>query len=204
MGEVETRVIPPGIPKADYMTFQINHAAYPILNLGCGANPCGFTGPQVTHFDIDRWRYPRMVVGDAHHLPFRDNAFSSTVCGDVFEHLLHPDVCLREMRRVSPKIVLTVFEEWRLPGEGQWVKRSEEISGDLEAGYVPYLQSGSLMERYSEHLMPHGRHINQFTLPGLRRLFRSCGLWVVVQQESCPGYHEGHPMKNWMFVLRRV
>lgn len=39
-------------------------------------------------------------VGDAKHLPFKEAFFDIVVCSEVLEHLEHPEVCLREIKRV--------------------------------------------------------------------------------------------------------
>lgn len=183
---------------AGYMRFQLLHAEAPLLNIGVGGNPAGIEGEGVFQFDIDVWDYPRFVQGDAHHLPYRDDAFTSVVCGDVLEHLTDPLQALREMRRVAHKVVLTVFEEWRLPGEGQYV----------EAGHTLFSSQGNrgdgVVTVFPEARISHGPHINQFTLPMLHGFFDAARLRIRIQEEDCPGIHEGHRMKNWLFVLDRA
>lgn len=180
-----------------YIRFQLRHALYPLLNVGVSANPAGFEGEGVYHLDLDRWKYDRFVQADAHFLPFKNDSFASAVCGDVFEHLVDPTQALGEMRRVAPRVVLTVFEEWRLPGEGQHIAVGHALFPDQ--GH----REGDILEFYPEERLSHGPHINQFSLEALLDIFARCGLNVSRQETDCPGIHEGHPMKNWMFVLER-
>jgi len=42
----------------------------------------------------------RLLPGDAHHLPFADDAFDVVYCRYVLEHVRDPEAALREMRRV--------------------------------------------------------------------------------------------------------
>lgn len=47
-----------------------------------------------------------LVLGDAHHLPFREDVFDLVLCSEVLEHVLNPKMVLREIVRVSRKYVL--------------------------------------------------------------------------------------------------
>lgn len=42
----------------------------------------------------------RVVLADAHNLPFRDNRFNTVFCSQVIEHLPDPGTALTEFRRV--------------------------------------------------------------------------------------------------------
>lgn len=44
-----------------------------------------------------------VILGDAHHLPFKDASFELAVSFDVLEHLRDPRQALKEMRRVALK-----------------------------------------------------------------------------------------------------
>lgn len=52
--------------------------------------------------NFDRFRYSGFVtvVGDAHHLPFRDEEFDLVLCEAVVEHLRKPWVAVEEFHRV--------------------------------------------------------------------------------------------------------
>ncbi len=46
------------------------------------------------------------VCGDAHNLPFTDNAVDVVLASEVLEHVLDPDHCIRELLRVARKWVI--------------------------------------------------------------------------------------------------
>jgi SAM-dependent methyltransferase len=52
--------------------------------------------------NFDRFRYSGLVnvVGDAHHLPFKDDTFDLVLCEAVIEHLRKPWVAVEEFYRV--------------------------------------------------------------------------------------------------------
>lgn len=184
-----------------YVTFQKEHATPPLLNIGCGINPCGWSGVGYTHFDIDIWDYPNFVQGDAHHLPFPDDSFATAVMGDMLEHVLDPVRVLQEAARVAPKVVMTTFEEWRLGGPGL----------HIEAGQQLYFPKGvtldhppGLVSRTSEDVVLHHAHIWQWDRAYLDGVFEAAGLKVVVEERASPGVHEGHTMWNLCFVLGRI
>lgn len=68
-------------------------------------------------FDCDRWELPNFTRGDAHRIPFKDNAFETIVLGDVLEHVPDPIMVLKECDRIcSDRIVIS------LPNESEWSK----------------------------------------------------------------------------------
>lgn len=191
---------PKGIP-ARYVEFQMQHAVAPILNIGCGINPCGWSGPDCTHFDIDLWDYEHFVQGDAHDLPFAADSFATAVMGDMLEHVRDPVQVLKEAARVAPKIVMTTFEEWRLGGPGRHIKAGQRLY--FPKG-VTLDRPPGLIRRTSERVTPHHAHIWQWDRPYLTGIFEAAGLQVVVEERVSPGNHEGHVMWNLCFVLRRA
>jgi SAM-dependent methyltransferase len=72
-----------------------------MLDLGCGEqifrDICAHTGFEYIGIDYDG---PGMVLGDAHALPFKDDAFDFVISFAVLEHLRYPSVGLREAWRV--------------------------------------------------------------------------------------------------------
>ncbi|MDH3598832.1 MAG: class I SAM-dependent methyltransferase [Candidatus Tectomicrobia bacterium] len=50
-----------------------------------------------------------VYLGNGYDLPFPDNSFDAVLLADVIEHLVHPDACLGELRRVLK------------PGRGLWL-----------------------------------------------------------------------------------
>lgn len=184
-----------------YVSFQAQHVVAPLLNIGCGINPCGWSGPGYFHFDIDLWDYPNFVQGDAHYLPFRDNTFASAALGDMLEHVMNPAQVLREAGRVAPKVIMTTFQEWRLGHNGR----------NIKAGRKLYLPEGveldspeGLIKRTSEEVTSHHPHIWQWTPDLLDYFITQAGLKKVIEETDCPGVHEGHSMLNYLFVLKRA
>lgn len=84
--------------------------AQPILDAGCGTGlnlaslPSGSTGLDINPRNVElvRSRLPQHVVveGDVERMPFGDDAFATVLCTEVLEHVPHPEVALKEIRRV--------------------------------------------------------------------------------------------------------
>lgn len=67
------------------------------LHLGAGGSATRF--PNCIEFEHKIFRHTD-VVGDAHHLPFRDNVFDQVLALNVFEHLRDPKLAAAEIFRV--------------------------------------------------------------------------------------------------------
>ena len=68
-----------------------------VLNIGAGSSATRFTN--CVEFEHKIFRHTD-VVGDAHHLPFRDQVFDRVFAFNVFEHLRDPKVAAAEIFRV--------------------------------------------------------------------------------------------------------
>lgn len=68
-----------------------------ILHIGAGGSPERF--PNCVEFEHKIFRHTD-VVGDAHHLPFRDGVFDRVFALNVFEHLREPKTAAAEILRV--------------------------------------------------------------------------------------------------------
>lgn len=68
-----------------------------ILHIGAGGSPEPF--PNCIEFEHKIFRHTD-VVGDAHHLPFRDGIFDRVFALNVFEHLREPKIAAAEIFRV--------------------------------------------------------------------------------------------------------
>lgn len=80
------------------------------LDVGCGTGlilrhlPHGATGIDLNprHLERAKQYVPDAVltIGDAEHIPFADHSFSTVICTEVLEHLVHPGRALSEIFRV--------------------------------------------------------------------------------------------------------
>lgn len=70
------------------------------LNVGCGADPWGDIRLDVAIQYFGR-KSTLNILGDAHHLPFRDKVFSESRMNDVLEHLSSWKHGLKEICRVT-------------------------------------------------------------------------------------------------------
>src|SRR5262245_12740608 len=68
-----------------------------VLNIGAGGTAERY--PNCIEFEHKIFRYTD-VVGDAHHLPFRDSIFDLVFAFNVFEHLADPKAAAHEIHRV--------------------------------------------------------------------------------------------------------
>jgi SAM-dependent methyltransferase len=68
-----------------------------VLHIGAGATATRY--PNCIEFEHKIFRHTN-VVGDAHHLPFRDKIFDRVFAFNVFEHLIDPKNAAQEIRRV--------------------------------------------------------------------------------------------------------
>lgn len=55
---------------------------------------------QYISLDIERKSPALDYLGDAHHLPFKDNSFETVFCSQVLEHVVSPKQVLKEIYRV--------------------------------------------------------------------------------------------------------
>ena len=85
------------------------------LDVGCGGDPKGDVNidlywgesPHTARY-IDPRGIKNFVIADAHHLPFRDDCFTSIVCDNVLEHLEKPWEALKEFSRVAGEALIIV------------------------------------------------------------------------------------------------
>ncbi|OGY32315.1 MAG: hypothetical protein A3C02_04205 [Candidatus Andersenbacteria bacterium RIFCSPHIGHO2_02_FULL_45_11] len=80
------------------------------LDVGCGTGlilrhlPKGSVGIDLNPRHLERAKKyvpdATLVLGDAEKLEFPDSSFSTVICTEVLEHLVHPQKALAEIRRV--------------------------------------------------------------------------------------------------------
>ena len=69
-----------------------------------------------------------ITLGDAHHLPYKDEEFDSVFTGNTLEHFEFPEIVIRECRRVLKKylyIVVSIVE-------GSYRVTKEELKEQVE------------------------------------------------------------------------
>jgi ubiquinone/menaquinone biosynthesis C-methylase UbiE len=89
---------------------------------------------------------------DGYQIPFPDNSFDLVYCSHVIEHVEHPRILLRELRRIAPR---QVFE--------------------IPLDYAPQV------DRQSKHYLSYG-HINVFTPSTFKFLLQSEGFEVLAER----------------------
>lgn len=79
-----------------------------VLEIGSGDNPHPRSNVLVDRFLFDNTERGGniiidrpMVVADAHHLPFRDQAFAYSICSHILEHMDDPPQFVRELQRTA-------------------------------------------------------------------------------------------------------
>lgn len=194
------------------LNYQRKFAEGKIVNIACGEDPAMF-GDEATHVDQDIYCHKNFVQADAHKLPFKDDEFDTAVLGDMLEHVLDPVQVLREAARVAKKIVVTIFEEWRLPGHGQHVdaaiaiKKQEIKDIGFEDG-LAYLKSlptvkDKIVSVKEDDWWLRSSHINQFNDEDIARMAEEADLEVNLLFKHPEGVHEGHTWYNWVLVARK-
>jgi len=102
------------------------------LDVGCGRKWRGDVNMdlhvQPTIHDLSRTtlpvhEIPNFIVADAHHLPFKDEAFSEVVCFHLLEHVKHPYKVLEEIHRVMEKGGSLIVE---VPNANELVEMNRE------------------------------------------------------------------------------
>jgi len=112
-----------------------------ILDVGCGDRPKGTVNLDCARaqssdfFESERKVNParatNFVLGDAYHLPFRDNAFETVLCHHTLEHLAEAVSAIKELVRVSSNTLeIIVPFRWHekiqnrfMPKRREWAKK---------------------------------------------------------------------------------
>jgi len=186
-----------------------------VLNIGSADDPLEF-GSRAVHFDIDNWAavHEHFVQGDAHKLPFDDQCFDTVIMGDIHEHAFDPFRITQEGARVAKRyLVMTIFEEWKLPGPGRWIEEGRANS-EKESQKLGYLGREDYQRQvYPERIgvpddeIPHLIHIWQFTDEHIQRMLDetvAIGFAIVEAAKAYEATHEGHSWYNWLICMERV
>lgn len=189
-----------------------------ILNVGSCDDPVAI-GDRAMHYDIDDWSavHTYFTRGDAHALPFYNQSYKLVILGDILEHVTDPAKVLSEACRVSSQyVVATIFEEWRLPGPGQWVeealqgalKEAEKVTGRPWESLLEYERAHQPKRRdYQGEVIPHLYHINQFSDADITQLIlfvESQGFQALEAIKAYETTHEGHDIYNWLLSFVRL
>lgn len=91
------------------------------LNICCGKTTYG----QLANVDIHRHQaeIPNFVLIDnIYHLPFEDEAFSTTLCAHTIEHVEDPKAFDAELRRVSKQVTYIVPPIWDIAAQLNFIE----------------------------------------------------------------------------------
>jgi hypothetical protein len=185
-----------------------------VLNIGAADDPLKF-GDKAMHFDIDDWSYTHkfFTQGDAHYLPFPDQSYDVVIMGDIHEHLRNPFNATLEAARVTRRLlVMTIFEEWRLPGPGQHIQGGHEL-GDRVSRELGYADRQDYQVKvfpkrigYDDDAETHLVHVWQFVDADIDKIVNGVELVGFHTKEFVKAYeatHEGHRWYNWLICLER-
>jgi len=220
-------------PRTSFQRWWASQVTSKILNIGCNNDPMGldndiitpqgvfaFSGlhKDVVQFDLDFWHHKQFVQGDAHNLPFKDGWFEMVIMGDIHEHLVDPLRASLESCRVSKRwVVWTIFEEWRLPGHGQFIDEGQRMSnldtirafgGKYNTPAEMIVATEPSVVVYDDIKLPHLSHINQFNDEDIAGLVYACcktydfklfHFLKVPEQKQ-----DGHQWSNWLVCLERA
>ena len=188
-----------------------------VLNVGCADDPLQF-GNKAMHFDIDDWSYRHefFTQGDAHELPFPDQSYDVVILGDIIEHAFQPHVMLEEAARVCSRLLaMTIFEEWKLLGDGQHIENAWEVADaeSQELGFADRLAYQAEMFpqkiEFDDSKMPHLFHINQLTDQDIDILMLMVVDMGFVIREYRKQFEityakDKHRIHNWLACLERI
>lgn len=205
-----------------YFSAAVNNTSDPlrlqVLNVGSADDPLGF-GTKAMHVDLDDWskKLLHFRQANAERLPFPDRSYHTVILGDILEHVVKWEKAVIEACRVSDfRVVLTIFEEWRLPGHGQHIHAGQML-GDVETrkldgGGVYSNREDYHRQHYPERVgvsddaIPHLIHINQFDdgdVARMLKLMEEAGFVVKESLKVVEGVTEGHPWHNWLIMAER-
>ena len=193
----------------------------PVLNVGCANDPFLF-GERCTHFDIDDWskyfnaRDLRFIQGDAHHLTdyVGLGMYDLVICGDTLEHCPSPTDVLYELASATGEaLCMTVWEEWRLPGEGLHISEGQKrADAEVQAlGFDDRLAHQKVLYpdvvTFPEEDVPHLIHIWQFTQAMITdmidALCEACQMRKLFFQRVPETVTDGHQVYNWLILLTK-
>lgn len=71
---------------------------------------------------------PKFIQANVEALPFKDDSFDTVICTHTLEHVIHPEIVIREMRRIARKRIIVVVPR----------QREYRYTFDLHLNFFPY------------------------------------------------------------------
>jgi ubiquinone/menaquinone biosynthesis C-methylase UbiE len=138
-----------------------------ILDIGVGngyivnaisSEDTSLTGIDITDSTLKKFSHlAKMCLADIHHLPFKDNSFTTLLMGEVIEHLDDTSLALQEMNRVLDDDGCIVMS---LPNKyGVWSLYVDTFYSKLKG------------------INPEG-HVNKFSIRSVKKLLVSNGFKI--------------------------
>lgn len=104
---------------------QIDNQPSQILDIGCASGwflsqiAVNYPLAECTGIDVYKdaidygkkcYKSLKLILSDAHSLPFPDNSFDVVICSEVLEHVSYPEKVMKEIKRVLKKEGTAIIE----------------------------------------------------------------------------------------------
>ncbi len=154
-----------------------------IIDIGCGNTSHGIVGVDLFEgycYDDIKKVYPEMdvknpIMASAEYLPIRNKVFRVSMSYEVLEHVESPAIMIKEMKRISNKIVVSTPNAYYIP---------KVIRGFFKGVYSVYKG-----------------HIQLWGMTEIKFLFNYCGLDAEIDYITHVHEVEGRtPLKYRMMI----
>lgn len=163
------------VPPMDRYDWLRRNAEGNIIDIG-SAGGHTFRG-RVLNFDLDLYKIPNFVRGDAHNMPFTDKSFDTAALGDVMEHVDDPVQVLQEAGRVAGKVLLTVPNELQVPSTSHLMSEVYEKGGETHKEAVErWIRDNKPTSIIDDNEHPHLFHRRFYTEEMLKQHLEAAGL----------------------------
>jgi SAM-dependent methyltransferase/uncharacterized protein YbaR (Trm112 family) len=182
----------------DYETILLAGEQF-VLHIGAGATALRY--PNCIEFEHKIFRHTD-VVGDAHHLPFRDQIFDRVFAFNVFEHLSDPKTAADEIFRVlKPTGSVVIHTAFLQPlheepshfynstayGVREWFGQFEIERCHVSANFSPAYMLAFLMSKVLEAVRAAGTSLDEQRVLGETKLGQWANFWEH-RKELPPGF----------------